>query len=358
MSPANLPAAPLRCKTLKVLLLDEGFMSGVHTAFGLREAGCDVDVLAAAGGSGPTRGGDISWRLAPRTGDPDLVDAIGRLLDRKAFDVIYPLTEPLQRLTRGGRGVFPAFAPWLVPLLDDKRRMSGFVARQGVRVPMEHRAGSEEDLRAGARALGLPLVVKGSVGRGGAATAIVTSIASARRAVSRIRRRGADPFLQQYIHGPTFLAGGLFDSGSALRLYTGQKTVQFPARTGPAATLVSTDDARLVTPATTTFLATRMTGLASADFIRDSAGVFYFLELNPRPWGSITAARDAGVDLFHPLVDLWSGRAVEPCLGHAAGVRSAVYSLPRIVRFVTRSPAASLHIAHRLSRVAMNWRHS
>src|SRR5436309_3559890 len=51
----------------------------------------------------------------------------------------------------------------------------------------------------------------------------------------------------------------------------------------------------------------RWTGLASADFIRRGCGSYAFLEVNPRPWGSIAAARSAGVDLFTPFAELLVG---------------------------------------------------
>jgi predicted ATP-grasp superfamily ATP-dependent carboligase len=320
---------------VRVLLLDEGFVSGALTALGLQRVGCTVDVIAATGGDG---------------GHPELLDVLSR---QRGYDVVYSATEPLQQLISGAR--------------SDKRRMSAQMRAVGIPVPDEHPAASETDLRDAIRELGTPLVVKGSVGRGGKTTFIVRSLSEACRAASRIRALGADPFAQAHIHGVTHLAGGLFENGRALRFYCGAKRVQVPARTGPAAELVSTDDPAFVSVALRAFEASRVTGLASADFIRDERGTYHFLELNPRPWGSLAAARDAGVDLFTPLVALWSRQSITADLSFRPGVRSAVFPLALLSMhcwasgFAFRSAPAprdlrlAAHLAHRLARVAYNW---
>jgi hypothetical protein len=335
---------------VRVLLLDEGFVSGALTALGLQRAGCSVDVIAATGGAGVCHTDAGTWRLAPRVGDPELLDLISR---QGEYDVVYAVTEPLQHLLSGSLG--------------DKRRTSAQMRAAGVVVPDEHSAENETDLRDATRELGTPLVVKGSVGRGGKTTFIVRSSRDARRAASRIRALGVDPFAQAYIDGVTHLAGGLFENGRALRLYCGAKRVQVPARTGPAAELVSTDDPAFTNVALRAFEASRVTGLASADFIRDERGVYHFIELNPRPWGSIAAARDAGVDLFSPLAALWSGQPIAPDLSFRPGVRSTVFPLSLLsarcwasgnaLRSVAapRNLRLAAHLAHRLARVAYNW---
>ncbi|MES1259905.1 MAG: hypothetical protein ABUL71_04855, partial [Gemmatimonadota bacterium] len=156
----------------------------------------------------------------------------------------------------------------------------------------------------------------------------------------------------------------------------GRKTVQFPARTGPAAEIVSDDDPALTAFALEVFAAARVTGLASIDVIRDARGVLYFLELNPRPWGSIQAALDSGVDLFDALVAHWRAMPVAPSARFASGTRSAVFPLyiltpefrhsgrlgaslrrdvSRGMRFAVHQPREALHHLHRLLRVGINW---
>src|SRR5262245_26266862 len=105
---------------MKVLVLDEGFMSGAYTALGLGEAGCQVDVLAAVGGRAKFRSATGVWRFGPRPGDP----ALHAAFDRSRYDVVYPVTEPLQALE--GRAV-------------RSKPIASAIARQsGVSAPDEH----------------------------------------------------------------------------------------------------------------------------------------------------------------------------------------------------------------------------
>ncbi|HEX2780426.1 MAG TPA: hypothetical protein VHM30_13060, partial [Gemmatimonadaceae bacterium] len=76
-----------------MLVLDEGFMSGALAASGLRDAGCEVTVLAATGGRGAHRGRGIEWSLAPRPENPGFHDAVTATIARRRIDVVYPATE-------------------------------------------------------------------------------------------------------------------------------------------------------------------------------------------------------------------------------------------------------------------------
>jgi hypothetical protein len=360
-------------RDVRVLLLDEGFVSGAATALGLHAAGCDVDVIAAVGGRAGCRATGGEWRFAAPVADPDCMAAIDAAVQRERYDVVYPATEPLQRLLWPRRGDWRALR---LPTreserprhFEDKRRMSALASDTGAPIPDQTERAGESNIDEAIRRFGLPIVIKGAVGRGGRTTFIAASADQARDAVRRIERRGTDAFAQRYIPGTTFLVGGVFHQGLPLRLYAGEKRVQFPSRTGPAAVLVSRHDAELVQSATRVFRAARLNGLASADFIRDGDGRFHFLELNPRPWGSIAAAGEAGVDLFTPLVALWRGVVPAADLDFRAGIRSPIFPLAVMSRSAWRSgdarrslgrvrgsPSFAWHLVRRAVRVARNW---
>jgi hypothetical protein len=135
----------------------------------------------------------------------------------------------------------------------------------------------------------------------------------------------APAFLQRHVAGPTYLVGGLFDRGEPLRLYAAEKIEVHPVPTGGSLRLETVADPELVAAAVAVFRRLGWTGLASADFIRGADGRCYFLEINPRPWGSVAAARAAGVDLFAPLAGMLTGRPPAASLGYRAGVRSTLF---------------------------------
>jgi hypothetical protein len=362
-------------------MLDEGFISGAVTARSLRRAGCHVDVIAAAGGHGSCSDHDGSWCLAPTVGDPRLWPIVDRAVTSSNYDIVYPVTEPIQQMLWDLR---PDWESLVFPQVDEaerarrrnKRTMSEHLSRRNVPIPGQLPASSDARVIDAVAGLGLPIVVKGTAGRGGQATRICATSAEACAAARELRLGGIEPFAQRFIDGTTWLAGGLFERGRALRFFAGRKTVQYPPATGPAAEIVSERDDVLLETAMRVFAAANVTGLASIDLVRDAAGVFYFLELNPRPWGSIDAALAADVDLFEALVALWRsedviadttfavGRRVPifplyllaaPCWrqgGVSGGLRS---NLGEAGRFAIRQPRQALHHLHRLLRVGVNW---
>ena len=339
---------------LRVLVLDEGFVSGALTALGLRRAGCAVRVLGAVGGSGRVESRGSAWELAPRVGDPALLPLICQRT--RENDVVYPVTEPLQELVNGVR--------------HSKRRTSATMRSAGLLAP------DEADLSEPG-VFGFPVVLKGDSGRGGCNTFVVEEVQTPRLARGDngvISSTARDPhfFLQRFIDGPTYLAGGVFDRGRAMRFYMARKTVQFPAVTGPAAELLSVEEPALRSAALRAFEVSGVTGIASADFVRDRAGRFWFLELNPRPWGSMAAAADAGVDLFAPLISLWRGEPLDPDLRFRSGIRTATLPLcavsprmwttgraplalaehlPAFAAFAWTEPRLARHLLERLARM-------
>ena len=82
--------------TTRILLLDEGFMSGALAAVGLRDAGCDLEIHAAVGGDATVETPGLRWRFAPEPDAPELERWIADVVDQRAIDVVYPVTEPLQ----------------------------------------------------------------------------------------------------------------------------------------------------------------------------------------------------------------------------------------------------------------------
>jgi hypothetical protein len=357
----------------RILILDEGFMSGAHTARGLAAAGHDVAVLAATGGRGRCATARVHWRLAPTI---DNTPALERAISDSGIDadVVYPVTEPLRTLSWNlpiqlTSRLFPeAPSPARRILYDDKRAMSDHLARLGVPIP------AQRDARDHA-SLGLPCVIKGLRGRGGSATDIVRTPEEAERVIAR--HGDGRCFAQEYVDGATYIVGGLFERGRALRVHVARKVAQYPPLVGPASRLETVDEPALLASALAVFAALEVTGLASADFIRRRNGTFAFLEINPRPWGSIGVARDAGVDLFTPLGELLSGGRPRAGLRYAVGVASSVFPLylasrdewrhpASLVRSVWRDlgsesgrmwhhPRQAAHLGRRLFRVTRSW---
>jgi biotin carboxylase len=251
--------------------------------------------------------------------------------------------------------VFPPTNAHQRRLLRDKRAMSEFLEPFGVRIPRIVTADCADAVRRGVRELGTPVVVKGiETEGGGIGVRIVADEAAALTAVEELTSAtGRTPFLQQFVDGPTFLAGGLFRNGEPVRLYAGEMLETYPPPTGPSTRHRTTHAPDLMRQLVAAMKALEWTGLAEGDFVRAADGRFYFMEINPRAWGSIPVVRRAGVDLFTPLHQLMCGESPAPDLRYAEGVDAVVF--PQRFLAMLRAHGYTLHTWLRIARDHRSW---
>lgn len=359
-----------------VLLLEEGWNQTLYVARALEEAGHDVTVVTANDSTASYRRRTVQWSSGPALASARLLADLDRRMGERRFDRVVPLTEAaMQRLwdarPRWSDRIFPATAEWQRALLRDKHSLLEHMAARGVAVPQQRRIDAPFDPGEAVRELGLPAVVKAAAGVAGSRVRVVETRPELECAVERARALGGAWTVQEYIAGPTFLFGGVFHEGRALRVYAAEKLELYPPRTGPSIRLRSDGDAGLVELGRRVIRELAWTGLASIDFIRRPDGRFVLLEVNPRPWGSIAAAGAAGVELFAPFAALLAGAVPPAELGFAANREHLVFpryllspthrslrGLARAVRDLWapqgcewRHPGFLRHILHRLVRV-------
>lgn len=332
-----------------LLLIDEGWSQTLYLAQALERSGHAVTVLTANAAPASYTRGAVRWGTAPAVDSPEFLDRVERLMAEQDFARILPLTESaMQRLWAAPASwrprLFPALEDWQRALLFDKHALVEAMAARGVTVPRQRRLDdlarpAELAAQLGAE-LGLPLVLKGATGEGGARVRIVASLPELSRALCRAQQLGGSWAAQEHIDGPTCLVGGLFHHGRALRLYAAEKLEQHPPRTGPAIRLRSNHHAALLELGCRVLHELRWSGLASADFILRRDGSPVLLEVNPRPWGSIAGAADAGVDLFTPLAALLAGREPAVDLRFAADRECLIF--PRYLLAPTYRSLAGL----------------
>jgi biotin carboxylase len=184
--------------------------------------------------------------------------------------------------------------------------------------------------------------VKGITSGGGERVRISRTEDELRQAVADLARPGEElPSVQKFIDGPTFVVGGLFDDGNPLRLFAFEKIDLFPPGIGPSTRLRAVSYPALLDAGLRALKAVRWTGLGSAEFMGDADGVFHFVEVNPRVWGSAPLAVAAGVDLWAPLADLLAGRSVEPDLSYSPDF-TATWFPPRLMAKIQRGTLGEL----------------
>ena len=310
-----------------LLLVDVSWNHTLHLANDLSDAGFKVFFL----GDGSCKAhwlpdGVISLPRAPMSPDK-IIGSIDAAVKAVKPDFVMPISE--ETLFR----IWDESPDWLhlvQPVVEPERRalyrskhlLGAFVHGHGVLIPATCllEKGTLEEITPIISNLGLPAVVKGAGGVGGLQVKIVESCDEALKAVTALRHlTGSCPALQEFLPGPTYLVGGLFDRGRPVHMLAAEKTEMYPPRTGPAISLKSSCDPELIEAAAKVFGALGHTGIASADFVRGADGHFRFLEVNPRFWGSYGFAKTIGIDLVGSWCRLLCGEQLPTAVGHPAG---------------------------------------
>ena len=269
------------------------------------------------------------------------------LVARGRFDAIYLCSEPILEVMlphiemAPGWEALPLTPPASLQRTFSKHAMTEFAQQIGVAVPHTIVPKNEDEVPHLAAELGLPLVVKGEKGNAAMHVRIVRRadelLPSYREIVARERGCGGRPALQEYVPGPVYSIGGLFDGGRALRVLAHRRLLTFPPEGGRTVKGITERPQELLDSAFAMFAALEYTGLGHMDFVHDARdGRFRFLEINPRVWGSIGLARLSGVDLYTPYAALARGQMVAPDLRLREGVMFHHFS--RELKFIRQRP--------------------
>ena len=273
-----------------------------------------------------------------------------RLLDtveHGRFDAIFLCSEPiLEGLlphigTAPGWRALPITAPSALKLTFSKNDMLALAHDVSVPAPRTIVPVSEDDVTKLGKELGFPILVKGERGSASQHVRLVHRpqdlLPTYREIVGREQRFSGRPALQEFVPGPVYSIGGLFDKGRPLRVLAHRRLLTFPREGGRTVKGVTDRPDRLLDNAFALFAALEYTGFGHMDFMHDQRdGEFRFLEINPRVWGSIGQARLAGVDLYTPYAALARGELVAADLRFREGV--VYHHLSREMKFIRRHP--------------------
>lgn len=333
----------------RALLIDQHHTFPVEVCRSLARQGVEVHVFARPASPAfasrycARRIVSPPWELTDR-----FLDAVRQAVTRHAYDAILICDEELLEVMAPIIDGSEAWQGLLLPAPADLRRTFSknavleAVRAAGVPVPPTVIPASDEEVPAVVRELRLPVVVKGEKGGGAYNVRIAHTLDQARAAYREVAERergyGGRTALQAFVAGGTYLFGGLFQDGQALRICAHHKALMYPPGQGTTARAVTERPAALVEYGRRVMEALRYTGLGDLDFIRDQRdGQFKFLEINPRLWASIGLAECAGVDFYGPYLRLARGLPVEPDLRYREGV--VFHLIAKELQLIKRTPA-------------------
>ena len=319
----------------RVLVTDGETRAALATVRALGRAGHVVHVSCARARSlaGASRYAAAEHALGdPALAPGDWVAALEELVERVRPELILPLTE----VSLGTLYSFdvPARRPVACPsrhayeAVTDKHDLLQRASGLGISVPrtlLVERPGALSDLPAPFR---YPVILKprrsrwiedGSW-RAGETQVVAGPEALGRVAASPVLARGA--LLQEYVPGH---GEGLFllaSAGRTLVRFAHRRLREKPPTGGVSVLRESIEpDLSLLQASESLLRELGWTGVAMVEFRRRPNGEAVLMEVNPRLWGSLQLAIDAGVDFPSLLVALHRGETL-PQVTPSIGVRS------------------------------------
>ncbi len=244
-----------------------------------------------------------SFRYAsPFTREEQFWADLLEFIERKRIDVLIPVLEETYCLARTPERL-PASVHTLLPryahvlAVHDKGRLNSLAENLGIPVPRSREA---TDLlrvpRPVPEPVPFPALLKPKQGGGGWAMRRVPDAASLERALHEPGFPAERFILQQEIPGETLCVCAIYANGRRIASDAYKTLRAYPHPYGQATFRVSVPGGPAMDHFTALLDYLGWNGVCEADFIRDSAGRVYLLDVNPRFWGALAQNIAAGMD--------------------------------------------------------------
>jgi geranyl-CoA carboxylase alpha subunit len=258
---------------------------------------------------------------AVRLGEPDVsssylnISALLRAAERTGSDAIHPgygfLAENAAFATacRGAGITFIGPEPSVIARMGSKREAKQLMAAAGIPVVPGYLGEDQSDRRLykAAETIGYPIMVKASAGGGGKGMRLVTARQELSPALAAARREALAAFgddtllLEKFIVDPRHIEFQIFGDTHGQVIHLGERECSLQRRhqkvveETPSGALTTELRARMGAAAVTAGRLLQYTGAGTVEFILDSDGNFYFLEVNTR------------LQVEHPVTELVTG---------------------------------------------------
>jgi predicted ATP-grasp superfamily ATP-dependent carboligase len=269
--------------------------------------------------------------------DPGLfLEAIRDAVEDHGVDIVLPITDAAMIPLLERREVL---APARIPFPDvtafrsasDKHAVMAAAAAVGIPVPEQRVASDREALEGQLDGLRYPVIVKparsvAGDGRTRRKTAVTVAVdeADVRAAGAAVPPDAYPLLLQRRIVGPGTGVFLLRWGGETVAAFAHERIREKPPSGGVSVLRASVPlDPELVAASERLLDSLGWEGVAMLEYKRDSeTGTPYLMEINPRFWGSLQLAVDAGVDFPALLVDRALGGSREAARSYRVGVRT------------------------------------
>jgi len=273
-------------------------------------------------------------------------------LKQYRYDVIIPTELSTQKLITDHLGFFSAYCriPFanseLCMKLQDKAVLMELARLKGIDIPRTYIVHDLTDLEGVKDKIDFPAVIKPRASSGSRGIVYVKDKAEFKGSYERVHRNYPFPIIQEYIPkgGGAIGVGLLLNNASEVRAsFVYRRLREYPVEGGPSTLResIKRDDVRII--AENLLRDLKWTGVAHVEFVIDPRDRKpRLLEVNPRFWGSLQLAIEAGVDFPYLLYQLAVKGDIDPVHDYRTGV---------MCRFVI--PGDLLHFIHNPDRFSL-----
>jgi len=240
---------------------------------------------------------------------------IRRHIERYRIDVIFPIEDPTIEFFATNRASFrrctlivPEFESFM--LFADKANTMRYARERGITVPETFIPTSREEAEDYLRnCSGYPRVIKPRRATSAIGVKIVRTPADAIEHYRALSKRFHLPIVQQYIPlgGAAVGAEFLYYRGREILSFCHERIREFPVRRGPSTYCKNYRGDDALGYGRELLRGLDYSGFAMVEFKQHpETKELYLMEVNPRPWGSITLPISAGVDFPREAVRVFT----------------------------------------------------
>lgn len=254
-----------------------------------------------------------------------------RELSRRSYQMLLPMEDETLRLISQYHNEFsrltylPVVSFEKLELARQKDKILELAEKMGIPIPKTWRIKDLSQLDRLKDSLPYPAVIKPRVSSGAVGISYPRNKEELMKKYLAIHRRFPYPLIQEFIpnHGPGYGASFLLDENAKVKASFVHKRLREYPVTGGASTLresVRYDDIRDMALALLKEL--DWFGVAMVEFKVDPRdGIPKLMEINPRFWGSLSLAVEAGVNFPHLLYRISRGENFRPVEHYQTGKR-------------------------------------
>jgi len=241
----------------------------------------------------------------------------------------YTLSKYQDKLEKAGiKTALPAYTQ--IKIAHDKNKITAEAEKLKIKTPKTYRFDSIADFKKNFNKIKrYPVVIKLTKTRGGVGFSKAISpeelFNQYQKTVKEfgIKKPKDFPIVQEYIDGYGLGVSMLFNKGKAVASFTHKRIWEYPPEGGFSVERISTHHKKAEAQAKTLLEKLNWHGVAMVEFRVDhKTNEPYFLEINPRFWGSLNQAVVAGVEFPYLLWQVANKKHFKPVFKYRLGVRT------------------------------------